>query len=128
MKKILFIFNFLTLNCFATSELYAGNEELNEVLKSNMYTPSYFKMFLGLAVVIALVYVTGIIYQKLTSVRIVDKEADKYKPEIISTTSLGQNKNIHVVKVMDEYVLIASTQSNITFLKNLSEDRNYKVY
>lgn len=128
MKKIIVILNFLALKCFATSDLYAGNEEIKEVLQSNMYTPSYFKMFLGLAIVIGLIYLTGIIYQKLTKVRITNTETDIYKPEILSSTSLGQNKNLHVVKVMDEYILIGSTQYNITFLKNLNENRGYKGY
>ena len=128
MKKLLFLVNLLILKCYAASELYAGNEDINEVLNNNMYTPSYYKMFLGLAFVIGLVYLTGMIYQKLTKVKIADTEIDKYKPEIISTTNLGQNKNLHVVKVMDEYVLIGSTQNTVSFLKNLTEDRTYKGY
>ena len=128
MKKLLLLINLISLKCYATSELYAGNEELKEVMNSNLYTPSYLKMFLGLTLVIALIYITGVVYQKLTKVKIANTEEDKYRPEIISTTSLGQNKNIHVIKIMDEYVLIGSTQTNISFLKNLNENRNYKGY
>ena len=121
MKKLLIVLNLITLKCFASSELYAGNEEL-KLASNNMFMPSYYKMFLGLALVIGLVYATGIIYQKLTKFKVSNTTEDKFKPEIISTTPLGQNKNIHVVKVMGEYVLIASTQTNITFLKNLNEN------
>ena len=123
MKKILFLLNILSLKCLAASELYAGNEEINEVLKNDMYTPSYFKMFLGLIIVISLIYLVGIIYQKLTKVRIADSDSDKFRPEIISTTTLGQGKNIHIVKIMGEYILIGSTQNSITFLKDIKEDR-----
>ena len=119
----MFLLNILTLKSFAVSELYNNNDEINEVLNSNPFEPNYFIMLLGLFFVIGLVYLTGFIYQKLTKVKISDVEVDKYKPEIISTTSLGQNKQIHVVKVMNDYILIGSTQNNISFLKN--QDRPY---
>ena len=129
MKKVLFLLNILTLKSFAVSELYNNNEEINEVLNSNPFEPNYFIMLLGLFFVIGLVYLTGFVYQKLTKVKISDVEVDKYKPEIISTTSLGQNKQIHVVKVMNDYILIGSTQNNISFLKNLEEtNRNIRGY
>jgi len=129
LKKVLFLLNILTLKSFAVSELYNNNEEINEVLNSNPFEPNYFIMLLGLFFVIGLVYLTGFVYQKLTKVKISDVEVDKYKPEIISTTSLGQNKQIHVVKVMNDYILIGSTQNNISFLKNLEEtNRNIRGY
>ena len=128
MKKILFILNLMFLKCYGASELYQNSEELKEVLNTNMFAPSYPKMFLGLAFVIGLIYLTGIFYKRLTGVKLSNIEADKYKPEIISTTALGQNKNIHVIKVMNEYLLIGSTANSITFLKELEEVRTYKGY
>ena len=44
------------------------------------------------------------------------------KADIISTTSLGQNKNLHVIKINGEYSLIASTQHNITYIKDIKQD------
>lgn len=120
MKKILFIL-FSTSNfAFANSELYQGNDEIKEVLsQNNMYEPNYFSLFLGLFFVIGLVYLTGILYQKLTKVKLSKEENDTLKAQIISSTSLGQNKAIHVIKINDEYSLIGATQNNITFLKDI---------
>ena len=123
MKKLLFALYFTTLKVFAVSELYAGNEDL-KLASNNIFAPSYYKMLLGLALVIGLIYITGIIYQKLIKVRVSNAEGDEYKPEIISTTPLGQNKNLHVVKIMDEYLLISSTQTNISYLKSLNNHDN----
>lgn len=116
--------SFIFLKANAVSELYQGNEEIKEALGNNIYEPNYFTMLFGLIIVIGLVYVTGFLYQKLTHVKIDDTDSDKFKPEIVSSVSLGQNKNLHVVKITGEYILIGSTQNNITFLKNLNENKH----
>lgn len=124
MTRLLFLISILSLKAYAVSELYQGNDEIKEALGNNMYEPNYITMLCGLVGVIGLVYLTGIVYQKLTHVKIADNDNDKYKPEIISSVSLGQNKNVHVLKVDGEYILVGSTQNNITFLKNLNNDRH----
>ena len=52
------------------------------------------------------------------------------KPHIISTTSIGQGRNLHIVKIGDEACMIGSTQNSITFIKDVKlqeikkEDKN----
>ena len=116
------IFNILTLSCYAASDLYSENEEIKNALSQNMYEPNYLSLFLGLFLVVGLIYLTGYIYQKLTKVKMNSVDDLLNKPEIISTTPLGQGKNIHVVKINDEYILIGATQNSINFLKNLDKD------
>ena len=87
-----------------------------------MYEPNYFSLFLGLFFVIGLVYLTGIVYQKLTKVKLSQQENELNKIQIVSTTSLGQNKALHVIKINDEYSLIGATQNNITFLKDIKQN------
>ena len=124
MKKILFCLSMISTAALANSELYQGSEEIKEVLKQNnsMYEPNYFSLFLGLFFVIGLVYLTGIVYQKLTKVKLSQQENELNKIQIVSTTSLGQNKALHVIKINDEYSLIGATQNNISFLKDIKQN------
>ena len=133
MKKkilplILFeIVSFLTSISFAAEELCSNNEEIKNILNKGAYEPNYFQMFFGLFLVIVLVYFTGIIYQKLIKVRLNDEIIDeKNKAVIVSTTPLGQNKNLHVIKINNEYSLIATSPDGVSFLKDLKQDEENK--
>ena len=105
----------LNLICFA-------DEDLEHVLNHNTYQPNYFSMLFGLAFVIALIYLTGIMYKKLTQIKIDNSPKDKYSIELVSATSLGQNKNLYVVKTDNKYSLIGATQNNISYLRDLGEE------
>ncbi len=114
--------------CMASSELYDKNEEVRQILNSNAYTPNYLSMFLGLAFVICLIYLTGFLYQKLIKVKLGDNDADtKDKIQIISACPLGQGKNLYIIKVNNESVLIGATQNNISFLKNIDSADSQEV-
>ena len=104
------------------SASYAQDEELSKALSHSNYEPSYFGMLFGLFIVIALVYVTGILYKKLTKIRLSSDSDDEFNIQVVTSTSLGQNKNLFVVKVKDKYSLIGATQNNITYIKDLGED------
>ena len=106
---------------FAASELYAENEEIKQALNNNMYEPNYFSLFFGLFVVISLVYITSYVYQKLIKVKINQDDTDIYKIDILSTTSLGQNKSLHIIKANGKCMLIGATQNNITFIKDIED-------
>ena len=118
-KKLFIIFCLVTSKAFCESELYKNNEEIKQVLNQNPYEPSYLTMILGLFMVIALVYLTGFIYQKLTKIKLTKEDIEKNSITIINTTSIGQGRNLHVIKVNNENLLIGATQNNITFIKSL---------
>ena len=114
MKKVL---TFLFLNSCVFAQ--ATPDEIKDVLSKNVYEPNYFSMILGLFVVIALIYITGFLYQKLTKVNMKPNNAFLNKAQIISTTSLGQGRNVHVIKIGQSACLIGATQNNITFIKDI---------
>ena len=121
LSKILFLTLIFSTNfCFAVEEL-SENEELKEALSKNVYEPNWFSMIFGLFLVIGLVYLTGFLYQKLTKVKISKAEDELHKIEIVSTTSIGQGRNLHVIKVNGEYLLIGSTQNQISYLKEFNK-------
>lgn len=130
MKKIKLsvIFTiFSIIPALAESDLYSNNEEIKEILNKGAYEPSYIMMFVGLFLVIALVYFTGIVYQKLIKVKISNNETDeKNKAEIVSVLNLGQNKNLYVIKINNEYSLLGATQNNITLLKEIKQEGIYE--
>ena len=120
-KFVIIALNLLTAASFAASELYAENEEIKQALNNNMYEPNYFSLFFGLFVVISLVYITSYVYQKLIKVKINQDDTDIYKIDILSTTSLGQNKSLHIIKANGKCMLIGATQNNITFIKDIED-------
>ena len=111
------IIAFLLLNNVVFAQ--ATSEEIKEVLSKNTYEPNYFSMILGLFVVVALIYITGYLYQKLIKINLKPQDAFLNKAQIISTTNLGQGRNLHVIKIGDEACLIGSTQNNITYIKDV---------
>lgn len=122
MLRFFLVLNFLTNTCLAASDLYSENEEIKNALNQNMYEPNYFSMILGLFLVVALIYLTGYLYQKLTKVKIDCSEEILNKVDLISTTPLGQGKNLHIIKVNGEYILIGATQNQISYLKEFKRE------
>lgn len=97
--------------------MYQDNNELTE-MSSTMYEPNWFTMLLGLCFVIGLIYITSFLYQKLIKVKL-DKEVSKNEIEIVTSKPLGQNKNLYIVKVNGEHLLLGATQNNITYIKEV---------
>ena len=124
MKKILLFNILLSLKCFADEELLFKGEQASEILSKNSYEPNYFSMILGLFVVVGLIYLTGFLYQKLTKSSIISEDYVLNKAQIISTTSLGQGRNLHVIKIGDSACLIGATQNNITYIKDIELQNN----
>ena len=118
MRKIFLISLMLSFRVFA-DELLSKDEQVTQVLAKNTYEPNYFSMILGLFVVILLIYLTGYLYQRLTKVNLKHEQLFINKPQVISTTTIGQGRNLHVVKIGDSACLIGSTQNQITFLKDV---------
>ena len=119
MKKIFLTFLLLTLKVCASEEILEKSQEIADVLSKNAYEPNYFSMILGLFLVVGLIYLTGFLYQKLTKANSINENLCLNKAQVISTTSIGQGRNLHIVKIGDSACLIGSTQNNITYLKDV---------
>ena len=117
MKKIL-VLNLLFMSALANENIDKV-QEVSNILAQNSYEPNYFGMVLGLFLVIGMIYITGFLYQKLTKANTFNQNSYINKAQVISTTSIGQGRNLHVVKIGQSACLIGSTQNNITFLKDI---------
>ena len=114
IKKTIMLF---LLNSIVYAQ--ATEDEIKNVLNNSTYEPNYWGMILGLFTVVAMIYLTGFLYQKLTKFNVVNKDAYLNKAQVISTTSLGQGRNLHVVKIGNSACLLGSTQNNITYIKDV---------
>ena len=120
MKRGLILLNFLFMICYADEELNLPHDELlSQALNHSVYQPNYFGLILGFLFVIGLIYLTGIVYKKLSLVKLSNIDNDANKINILNTVSLGQGKNLHIVKVNGKCCLIGSTQNHINHIKDI---------
>ena len=118
LYKYLLFLNVFCLSVFAQDGDVLG-EELSKTIGQNVYEPNFFGMILGLFLVVGLIYLTGFVYQKLLKVNIKSKSLSNNEIDILSTTSLGQGRNLHIIKVDSKRLLVGSTQNNINLIKEL---------
>ncbi|MDD3436464.1 MAG: flagellar biosynthetic protein FliO [Candidatus Gastranaerophilales bacterium] len=125
MKKLMlsmFIVISQSTVCLA-EEAVAG---LEQALKQPGHEPNFMSIVFALGFVILLIYVTGIIYSKLNLVgaKAVQEQLKNYdltKTVVLSTTQLGQGKNLHVIEINNKRYLIGATQNSISLIKELGE-------
>lgn len=104
----------------------AVSPDLEHSLKSTANEPNFMTIIFALIVVISLIYITGLIYSKLNIVgaKTVQEQLRNYdlsKVIVVSTTQLGQGKNLHVIELNHKRYLIGATQNSINLLKELGE-------
>ena len=123
MIRFFLIVNFLTLFAHCENMLAAENQEISKAINQISYEPNWFGLLFGLLIVIALIYFTGFIYQKMIRVNLSNRKLDDIRADIISTTSLGQGRNLHIVKVGDKTMLIGATQNVIAHISDIKVNK-----
>lgn len=98
--------------------------ELEQSLKTHTNEPNFMSIVFALAFVIFLIYITGVIYSKLNlvgakTVQDQMKNYDLSKVFVVSTTQLGQGKNLHVIELNNKRYLIGATTNSINLIKEL---------
>lgn len=125
MKKFL-IYMIATL---MSSQCCFSLTSIEDILNQHSsHETSIFSVIGALVFVIALIYITGIIYSKLnvlnSSLAKKTKKSEKEdKVIVLSSTPLGNNKSLSVVEVNGKKMLIGITQTTVTVLKDLGEVR-----
>jgi len=110
----------------ALCEIQVASPEIEHCLKNNTHEPGFGTIVFALIVVISLIYITGLIYSKLNIVgaKTVQEQLKNYdlsKVVVISTTQLGQGKNLHVIELNSQRYLIGATVNSINLIKELGE-------
>lgn len=109
--------------CLAADEVAS---ELGQNLKTHSHEPGIFSIVFSLLFVICLIYATGLIYSKLNimgakSVKEQLKNLDLGTAMVLSTTQLGQGKNLHVIEIDNKRLLIGVTPNSINLIKELDK-------
>lgn len=133
MKKYLFLtIGIILLNTQnAWCAVEQASPELEHCLKSNAHEPGFGTIIFALIVVVSLIYITGLIYSKLNIVgaKTVQEQLKNYdlnRAVVISTTQLGQGKNLHVIELNNQRYLIGATINSINLIKDLGEVKEVK--
>lgn len=127
MNKYLFLISIILLNVQkALCAVEEASPELSHSLKNNAHEPGFGSIVFALIVVISLIYITGLIYSKLNIVgaKTVQEQLRNYdlsKVVVVSTTQLGQGKNLHVIELNNQRYLIGATINSINLIKELGE-------
>lgn len=116
-------------NCFAANEISA---DIAKSLKNNIHEPNIASTIFSLLIVVCLIYITGIIYTKLSKfgLNTVKKEFKNDNDTVItvlSTKQLGNNKSLHVIEIAGKKMLIGATQNSVQLIDVLSERPDSKV-
>lgn len=133
MNKFLLLSTiFLSSMQTVLAEVEAVSPELKEALKLTSNEPNMFKIIGALLFVIFLIYITGIIYSKLNIVgaKTIQEQLKKHDLNnvvILSTTQLGQGKNLHIIELDKQRLLIGATQHSINLIRILDENETLPV-
>lgn len=123
--KFLLVFLFLQLSpAFAV--------EITQSMKSAMSSdisgmPSLLNLIVSMVIVIGLIYVTGWIYSKLNIVnrnklkQLTKDDLDNYKFNVLQSMPLGQQRHLYSIQMNGKVLLVGSTPSQITLLKEFDE-------
>lgn len=130
MKKYVFLIMgmFMIGAQAAFSATEAVSPALEDSLKSHQHEPGFLSVIFALLVVVFLIYITGVIYSKLNlvsakTVKEQLKNHDLSRAFVLSTTQLGQGKNLHVIELHEKRYLIGATPNSINLIKELDDTR-----
>ena len=127
MKKYLLLaMTFVMTSPIGLCATEALNTDLGRSVEAHPAEPNIFSIIFSLLFVICLIYVTGLIYTKLNIVgaNTVKKQLKDYDLShvvVLSTTQLGQNKNLHVIELNKKKFLIGATTNSVNLIKELTE-------
>lgn len=105
--------------------------QLREKSHENSKLFSPVKVFSKLIALILILLLIVVLYNKYgkeaLSKAMVIKKIKHNAINILSSSSIGQGKYLHIVEVDGEKILIGATANNITFLKDLKNTKREKV-
>ena len=132
MNKYLFLLlGYIAVSQKAFCITETVSTELDQALKTPVNEPNAMSIIFALLFVVFLIYITGIIYSKLNmvgakTVKEQLKNSEINRAIVISTTQLGQNKNLHVIEINEKYYLIGATPNSINLIKELNNIKEEK--
>jgi flagellar biogenesis protein FliO len=129
MNKYLFLLPAIFMLTVQKAFCITETPPLQTCLKTHSNEPNFMTIVFALLFVVFLIYITGIIYSKLNivgakTVKEHLKNSELNRAMVVSTTQLGQNKNLHVVELNEKYYLIGATVNSINLIKELDANKS----
>jgi flagellar biosynthetic protein FliO len=130
MKRLYAVLYFILAN---TGMAFAAvPETMKHAMKTESSLPSLLNLIISMVVVIALIYFTGWIYQKLSKINgRKSRNEDFFEKnnfKVISSLPLGQQKNLYAVEINDKILVIGATQNNISLIKEINNGENAAIF
>lgn len=108
-------------------ETQADNSNISTGIEySPTVFPSMFKLVGALVVVIVCIYLALFLFKKLLGKKYAGNKTNNIL-EILETTHLGPKKSLSLVRVADKSVLVGTTDTHITVLSELDEDKTEQI-
>lgn len=121
----------LSSKAFAVPEVLT--EPMKEMLKQSPSIPSVTNVILSTLFMIVIIYAVAITYQKLNEFnnkRFSENGEKTYslnKLKVVNCLPLGANKTLHIVEVNEKFLVLGSTQTQISLLKEFDKKDLNKI-
>ena len=93
---------------------------------SSSIFPSMLKLLSALALVIACIYAALFLFKKMMGKKYSGNRQTKIM-EVLETTYVGPKKSVSLIRVADKSVLIGTTDSQISILSELDEEKTREI-
>lgn len=100
---------------------------MKQMLKHSPAVPSIAHIVFSTFLMVIIIYIMAIAYHKLSAFNIKkfscvdDKLLNLNKFKLISSMSLGANKTLHVVEINNKFLVVGSTPTSVTLLKEFDK-------
>ncbi len=134
MKKLSsFILGVILLSSCAYAVPEVLTEPMKEMLKQSPAVPNMFNVVLSTLFMIIFIYVVAFVYQKLNAFNNKkfsengEKAYNLNKLKVINCLALGAHKTLHIVEVNEKFLVLGSTQNQISLLKEFDKSELNKI-
>ena len=122
-----YIYFISAMNVLAAEPDYVNDTPLESILsQGTIHQGGILRSVISLLIVIGMIYLTAWLYKKLNKFNsqkftkdVVQSKINKFS--IVSSQTMGANKNLYVVEINGKYLVLGVTQSNINLLKEFDK-------
>ena len=126
-KFISFIFTLILTSHMSAFAADAIPESMKQLLKQTPEIPGISHIILSTLIMVVLIYVMAIAYHKLSAFNnkkfssADDKLLNMNKFKLVNSMTLGANKSLHVVEINNKFLVVGSTPTSISLLKEFDK-------
>lgn len=132
MKRLFAVLYIAFVNISTACASVSVPSSMKQAMKGeNSDMPSILNLVLSMAIVIALIYFTGWVYQKLNKInrkKLTESDLlDKNNFKVVASMPLGQQKNLYAVEINGKVLVLGATAQNISLIKEFDNSENVEL-